>query len=156
MGLRDPHLYLLTKTASGWLSTDTRFLSNHQMEVVEVARGSILEVDNAYNFDPHKTVSVTVSVLDIQGVKVTALLKDLVAVSVDEFHLLCNVNSKEMRLKMVTTKSSTSPLNRRIGDMVSYIPPGSHAVPAIVRYIGPVPELVRVGHLLGLQVIEQH
>jgi len=136
---------------------DTRFLSNHQMEVVEVARGSLLQVDNPYNFvfDQNKTVSVTVSVLEIDGVKLTVLVEDLVKISVEEFQLLSNLNSKEMRLKLVTTKGSNNCiLNIRVGDLVSYRPPRCSPIPAIVRYIGPVPELVRCGHLLGVQVIE--
>jgi len=149
--LREPPLYMLCKDAVGWLSTDS-----NQRQEVEVARGSFLSrMDNCYNFDPVKPVSVTMFVLDSQGVvKVTVLLKDMVALTMDEFHLLCTLNCKETRLKLATSPRSTSPLTRKVGDYVTFSPAGHMPVLAVVKYVGPVPELVRSGHLVGLQVVE--
>jgi len=142
--LQEPTLYILCKDASGWMSTGTQ-------ELVEVARGSLLR-DN--NFNHVNSVSVTVSVLDIQGVKMTVLLKDLLALTMDEFNLLCTLDCQETRFKLATSPKSTSPLTRKVGDYVTFSPLGQMPVLAIVKYVGPVPELVSSGHMVGLQVVE--
>ena len=86
----------------------------------------------------------------------TALLKDLESLTSDDFRRLCVVSCLETRFKLATLHRSFSPLTRTVGDLVTYIPPGHRAVRAVVKYIGPVPELLKgLGHLVGLEVVEE-
>ena len=100
-------------------------------------------------------MTVTVSVLDHQGVKLTAFIKDLVSLSNHDFNLLRVVSCQETRFNIATTSRSISPLTRKVGDMVTYCPPGHRPVSSVVKYVGPVPELLKGGgYLVGLQVLE--
>ena len=103
-------------------------------------------------FDPQKSVSVTLSVVDKPQLKITALIKDLAPISRSELQLLKNVSNLETRYMLTSNRS----LDVRKGDTVTYFHPlePSSPVPAVVRYIGPVAELAREGHLLGLEVTE--
>ena len=97
-------------------------------------------------------MSVTLSMVDQPPVKVTSLLRHLAPVSRAEMQLLRSVSCLETRCRLVMDKS----LAVRTGDHVSYLPPLERNCPvrAVVRYIGPVLELSREGHLLGLEVTE--
>ena len=44
-------------------------------------------------------------------------------------------------------------LDMRVGDRVLYCAPGERHVPAVVRFVGQVPELRARGHLVGLEVL---
>ena len=103
-------------------------------------------------FDPQKSVSVTLSVVDKPQLKITALIKDMAPVSRSEMQLLKNVSSLETRYRLTSDRS----LDVRKGDTVRYFHPLEPSVPvsAVVRYVGPVAELAREGHLLGLEVTE--
>ena len=92
------------------------------------------------------------SVVDKPQLKITALIKDLAPISRAELQLLKNVSSLETRYELTSNRS----LDVRKGDTVIYFHPlePSSPVPAVVRYIGPVAELAREGHLLGLEVME--
>ena len=103
-------------------------------------------------FDPQKSVSVTLSVVDKPQLKITSLIKDLAPISRSELQLLKNVSSLETRFRLTSERS----LAVRKGDCVTYFHPLEKNCPvrAVVRYAGPVAELAREGHLLGLEVLE--
>ena len=103
-------------------------------------------------FDPQKSVSVTLSVVDKPQLKITSLIKDLAPISRSELQLLKNVSSLETRFKLTSERR----LAVRKGDTVTYFPPLEKTSPvtAVVRYVGPLAELAREGHLLGLEVTE--
>ena len=95
---------------------------------------------------------MTLSVVDKPQLKVTALIKDLSPISRSEMQLLKNVSCLETRFGLTYNRS----LGVRKGDTVRYCLPleQSSPVSAVVRYVGPVAELAREGHLLGLEVTE--
>ena len=62
--------------------------------------------------------------MDAQGVKMTVLLKDLVALTMDEFNLLGPLNCHETMFKLATSPRATSPLTRKVGDYVTFSPAG--------------------------------
>ena len=103
-------------------------------------------------FDPQKSVSVTLSVVDKPQLKITSLIKDLAPISRSELQLLKNVSSLETRFMLTSERR----LAVRKGDTVTYFPPLEKTSPvtAVVRYVGPLAELAREGHLLGLEVTE--
>ena len=92
------------------------------------------------------------SVVDKPQLKITALIKDMAPISRSEMQLLKNVSSLETRYRLTSERS----LAVRKGDTVRYFHPLEQCSPvlAVVRYIGPVAELARDGHLLGLEVLE--
>ena len=63
--------------------------------------------------------------------------------------LLAAVRGQEARYKLLASRQ----LGARVGDRVQYCAPGERPVPAIVRFVGPVPELRARGHLVGLEVL---
>ena len=83
-------------------STQFLFLNGKNPNKAPCINQSVI---NFSNFDPLKSVTVTVSVLDSQGVKMTALLKDLVSLTNDDFQRLCVVSSLETRFKLATLHS---------------------------------------------------
>jgi len=150
MGFQEPPIYVLLWEGTGWKSSD-KFVSQQQQSL-QIQRGSILQVDNFHCFDPGKSVSVTLSVLGQPSVKITSLLRHLASVSRPEMQLLRSVSSLETRCRLVVDRC----LGVSQGDSVSYLPPQETNSPvrAIIRYIGPVPELGLEGHQLGLEITE--
>ena len=70
-------------------------------------------------FDPQKSVSVTLSVVDKPQLKITSLIKDLAPISRSELQLLKNVSSLETRFRLTSERS----LAVRKGDSVTYYHP---------------------------------
>ena len=95
---------------------------------------------------------MTLSLVDQPAVKLTSLIRHLAPVSRPEMQLLRTVTSLETRCRLVMDKR----LEVMVGDCVSFLPPQERNCPvrAVVRYVGPVVELAREGHYLGLEVTE--
>ena len=89
--------------------------------------------------------------LEKPGAKITALLKYLAPITRNQLQLLKNVESHERRCELYLAGH----LDVSVGDKVMY---SSRRNPepalALVRYIGEVPEMVREGHILGMEVIQ--
>ena len=102
-------------------------------------------------FDPQKSVSVTLSVLEKPGAKITALIKYLAPITRDQLQLLKNVESHERRCELYLAGH----LDVSVGDKVMYSSARNpEPALALVRYVGEVPEMIREGHILGMEVIE--
>jgi len=142
-------VFLLLHDQRGWRSSD-KFVSQQQQNVL-VKRGNFLQIDNFHCFDPEKTVSVTLSVLEYQGTKITSLLKELASITRAQLQLLKNVVNLDKRCQIVEAGHHVV----NVGDKVLYDPPRNPGhVLSQVRYVGCVPEMAPNGHLLGLEVIE--
>ena len=110
-----------------------------------------VEISSFSCFDPQKSVSVTLSVLEKPGAKITALIKYLAPITRAQLQLLKNVDSYQRRCDLYLSGH----LDVSVGDKVMYSPPrNTDPVIALVRYIGEVPDMARDGHLLGMEVIE--
>lgn len=114
----------------------------------------MLQVEDPNMFDPQKSISAKMCVIDMPSVRITVLLKDLVPLSFEDFSLLKILDSLETRWRIATADPSVSPLRKRYGDLVLYVPPTGKSVLSIVRYLGDVPELTSNGWLVGLEVID--
>lgn len=118
-------------------------------------------------------MSVTLSVLEKPGAKLTALIKNLSPLTRAQYLLLRNVTSHERRCQLLRDGH----LEVEVGDQVMFSSPrAADTVPVLarsvatatvqlkcsfhlcnicrVRYIGRVQEMSREGHLLGLEVLE--
>ena len=140
-------MFLLCRDSSGWRESSSLY-QLEQQDTVPVPRGSLLVLAEASQ-DVARMVTVTVRVTDLPGVKATLPTKDMQEVTGAGGELLAAVTDTETRYQLLSCRQ----LGARAGDRVIYRPPGEQrGVPAIVRYVGAVPELRSRGYMLGLEV----
>ena len=83
-------------------------------------------------FDPHKSVSVTLSVLEKPGAKLTALIKNLSPLTRAQYLLLRNVTSHERRCQLLRDGH----LEVEVGDQVMFSSPrAADTVPVLARSV---------------------
>ena len=68
-------------------------------------------------FDPDKSVSVTLSLLDKPGVKLSCLLRNMKSITRSQLQLLRNVDNLDRRLEL----AAAGHLDVQLGDQVKYI-----------------------------------
>ena len=135
MGYKDQQpVFLLCRDYSGWRESSS--LYQEQQDTVPVPRGSLLVLAEASQ-DVSRLVTVTVRVTDLQGVKATLQTKDMQEVTGQGGEFLAAVMNLDTRYQLLTCKQ----LGAKAGDKLLYRPPGERPVPAVVRYVGGVPEL---------------
>lgn len=127
-------VFLLCRDSSGWRESSS--LYQDQQDTVPVPRGSLLVLAEASQ-DVARLVTVTVRVTDLPAVKATLQTKDMQEVTGQGGELLAAVPDAETRYQLLSCRQ----LRARAGDRLLYCPPGARPVPAIVRYVGGVPEL---------------
>jgi hypothetical protein len=135
--------------------TPMQHVHQHGTETWPVPRGSVLSPAEPAAFHSN-LVTATMDVRSLPGVpgvrgmRATVSMKDLQEVPWPQGQLLKAVRSPETRYSLL----SSLQLAARPGDAVQYCAPGDPPVPATVRFVGPVPELRALGHLLGLEAAD--
>ena len=114
---------------------------------VNVPRGSLLALAER-SADISRVVTVVVKVVDIPGVKASVMTKQMREFSSQQSELLAAVRGPEDRYTLLDSRR----LKVRMGDRVVFCAPGDPPVPAIVRFLGAVPDLRSRGYLLGLEI----
>jgi hypothetical protein len=151
MGHKDrPPMFVLCRDSKGWRSNPASLhCAQEPTETVAVPRGSLLSPAEPSAFHS-KLVTVTVNVRDLPGVRATVSTKEMQEVPWLQAQLLAAVRGPDTRYNLLSSRR----LKARAGDAVQYCAPGEAPVTATVRFVGAVPELRAVGHLLGLEAVD--
>ena len=115
---------------------------------VIVPRGSLLALAER-SADITRTVTVNVKVLDMPGVKANVRTKQMREIHSQQGELLAAVRGPEDRYMLLDSQRLN---NIQMGDKVVYCAPREIPVPAVVKFLGAVPELRSRGYLLGLEI----
>ena len=139
--------FVLTRDEVGWRTSDSVHHTADLRDKVAVVRGSLLAP--ADSLDTRRAVTATMLVRDMADVRVTVALRDLVEVAPAEAELLAAVRGAEAVYRLAEARVLHQV---RVGAAVQYCAPGDQPVPALVRFVGAVPEVREAGYMVGLEV----
>ena len=139
--------FVLTKDEVGWRTSDS--LQRAAVgQGVTVVRGSLLSPAH-HSVDTSRAVAATMVVRDMAGVRVSVFMRDVVEVTPAQAELLAAVRSAAARHLLVDWAVLRGV---RVGASVQYCAPAEPPVPALVRFVGAVPEVREAGYMVGLEV----